>query len=300
VIVVGRAGATVNGRVATRGWRRLAVSPKGDTGDLVAARDHCVADGERDTEHGTLPSSLARPRLRRSEICVPAAMTPAGIHEIDVTPWLREQLIAYKASLGTAGPDGTRLPHPPRFVPQQRQPQPADHRAGAVLSRQAQRAGPRATPDQAPLKCSVGPTRHSWQALYRASPMRSCSALPMKSLRRVSTNSPGRQQSNLAMVNSAAVTPSGAPIRSVFLVGQDHLVTSCASVVVLARGCGLLPKLGGKPCKRTPDNDTEHISGQNNLQSTLFSEPTRLPFTQEITGSNPVGGTARIALTCSA
>ncbi len=61
------------------------------------------------TASGTRNTELCRLRWQdldfaRSKIRIPAAKTPAGIREIDMTPWLREQLLAYKASLATPDP----------------------------------------------------------------------------------------------------------------------------------------------------------------------------------------------------
>ena len=61
------------------------------------------------TASGTRNTELCQLRWQdidfaRSKIRIRAAKTPAGIREIDMTPWLREQLLAYKASLATPDP----------------------------------------------------------------------------------------------------------------------------------------------------------------------------------------------------
>lgn len=61
------------------------------------------------TASGTRNTELCRLRWQdldfvRSKIRIPNAKTAAGIREIDMTPWLREQLLAYKASLATPDP----------------------------------------------------------------------------------------------------------------------------------------------------------------------------------------------------
>ena len=47
-----------------------------------------------------------------------------------MTPWLREQLLAYKASLGDVAPEDPVFPTRDGIVPRQEQPQPPRDRAG--------------------------------------------------------------------------------------------------------------------------------------------------------------------------
>ncbi len=96
------------------------------------------------------------------------------------------------------------------------------------------------------------------------------------------------------MLSSAAATASAAPGRSVLLIGQDHPDDEQRErPAVLARDWGLLPKLREKPCKGTPSRTTLTGTWASKMPCKLasFSHLARLPFTQEITGSNPVGGT---------
>jgi integrase len=44
------------------------------------------------------------------KIRVQAAKTNRGVREIDITPWLREELLGYKASLGEVDPDAPVFP----------------------------------------------------------------------------------------------------------------------------------------------------------------------------------------------
>jgi integrase len=69
------------------------------------------------TASGTRNTELCRLRWQDidfagSKIRIRAAKTPAGIREIDMTPWLREQLLAHKASL--VAPDQTAPVFPTR------------------------------------------------------------------------------------------------------------------------------------------------------------------------------------------
>ncbi len=48
--------------------------------------------------------------FHRYKIRISAAKTNRGVREIDMTPWLREQLLTYKASLGDVRPDGPVFP----------------------------------------------------------------------------------------------------------------------------------------------------------------------------------------------
>jgi integrase len=64
---------------------------------------------------GTRNSELCLLRWRdldfqRGKIRIPAAKTNRGVREIDMTPWLREQLLSYKASLGEIRPEDPVFP----------------------------------------------------------------------------------------------------------------------------------------------------------------------------------------------
>ena len=48
--------------------------------------------------------------FHRYKIRIPAAKSNRGVREIDMTPWLREQLLIYRASLGDVRPDGPVFP----------------------------------------------------------------------------------------------------------------------------------------------------------------------------------------------
>ena len=48
--------------------------------------------------------------FQRGKIRIPAAKTNRGVREIDMTPWLREQLLTYKASLGEIRPEDPVFP----------------------------------------------------------------------------------------------------------------------------------------------------------------------------------------------
>jgi integrase len=48
--------------------------------------------------------------FQRSKIRIPASKTNRGVREIDMTPWLREQLLAYNASLGEVRPEDPVFP----------------------------------------------------------------------------------------------------------------------------------------------------------------------------------------------
>lgn len=66
------------------------------------------ASGTRNTELCLL--RWADLDFARSKIRIPASKTSRGVREIDMTPWLREQLLAYKASLGEIDLDGPVFP----------------------------------------------------------------------------------------------------------------------------------------------------------------------------------------------
>jgi integrase len=48
--------------------------------------------------------------FQRSKIRIPASKTSRGVREIDMTPWLREQLLTYKASRGDVAPENPVFP----------------------------------------------------------------------------------------------------------------------------------------------------------------------------------------------
>ena len=48
--------------------------------------------------------------FQRSKIRIPASKTNRGVREIDMTPWLREQLLTYKASRGDVAPENPVFP----------------------------------------------------------------------------------------------------------------------------------------------------------------------------------------------
>jgi integrase len=48
--------------------------------------------------------------FQRSKIRIPASKTKRGVREIDMTPWLREQLLTYKASRGDVAPEKPVFP----------------------------------------------------------------------------------------------------------------------------------------------------------------------------------------------
>ncbi len=67
------------------------------------------------TASGTRNSELCLLRwqdldFQRCKIRIPAAKTNRGVREIDMTPWLREQLLTYKASLGETQPEDPVFP----------------------------------------------------------------------------------------------------------------------------------------------------------------------------------------------
>jgi hypothetical protein len=110
------------------------------------------------------------------------------------------------------------------------------------------------------------------------------------------------QPSNLTMLTSAAATASTAPNRSVLLIGHDRPDDEQrAGLTVLARDWDLLPKLGEKPCKRTSPPTTPMAPSAPKMACKLasFNGLARLPFTQEITGSNPVGGISDLPAKCA-
>ena len=67
------------------------------------------------TASGTRNTELCRLRWQdldfsHGKIRVQAAKTNRGVREIDITPWLREELLGYKASLGEVDPDAPVFP----------------------------------------------------------------------------------------------------------------------------------------------------------------------------------------------
>ena len=82
--------------------------------------------------------------LHRSKIRIPASKTNRGIREIDMTPWLREQLAHLQGKPFRAPARERGVPHPRRIVSRQGQPQPPRDRASPTSgSNAALRARPR-------------------------------------------------------------------------------------------------------------------------------------------------------------
>jgi hypothetical protein len=103
----------------------------------------------------------------------------------------------------------------------------------------------------------------------------------------------------LAMRSDAATTASEPRMGSVLPIVQDHHDDERHKrPAFLAREWDLLPELRENPCKRTSLRTT--LMGRwipiTPRKLASFSGRASLPFTQEITGSNPVGGTRGLPL----
>jgi hypothetical protein len=91
-----------------RGWRVLALQTQ--AGRLHPASDHRDAGFKRRPEHRALHRASRRSRFRRRQDPRPEIENGEGVREIDMTPWLREQLLEHKASDRDARDDASAFP----------------------------------------------------------------------------------------------------------------------------------------------------------------------------------------------
>jgi integrase len=113
-------------------------------------------------------------RARNSEVCaldlgdqdfahgvihVRDAKTEAGARQVNMTPWLRDELLVYRGHAAERRADRSRVPHPDRVTPGQGQRQSSPDRA-----RRAGRHRVRAERGESPLPAQV--TAHTFRRTF--------------------------------------------------------------------------------------------------------------------------------------